>query len=480
MFVRRATVVLAMMVFALGCSGGGKAVSQHPSTTFPAASKTVLRVDHGATYRVMRENGSRSPNRTDIRWDVYGADTSSMFSFRGRTYILYQDNFGGPAVPFGTDFFSVSHADWRSQTLAVSSDQNPADGLTIDRMITDRPGHAKELIRSPHDSMENTLAPSYGTALGNRMYLHYLSVQTEGPDFLHWVCNDAGTAYSDDGGQTWVKRPPTWLGNTNFVQVAIVQRGPYTYLFGVPCITPAGGGVQLARVPSNALLVRTAYRYWTGTTWSTDIRAAKTIVAPDVWQFSVRYNAYYKKWIMMTGSRVLGLHLYTADAATGPWSQPQTVLAASYSRDAPHDFEGYAPMITPNWNTGPDIWFMVSNIHTYDVSLWHTALTPAGAPRAPRTPLAAPATSGAATLHWTAPETISPSSITGYVVTPYYRSNPAYQETFSLSAVTFSTTATTQTIRGLTRGTAYTFKVAAKNALGTGPQSAASNAVTAG
>jgi hypothetical protein len=359
----------------------------------------------------------------------------------------------------------------------VSADQNPADGLRIDRMITDRPGHAKELIPSRHDGAENTLAPSYGTAFGNRMYLHYLSVKTEGPDFLHWICNFAGTAYSDDGGENWAKAPPMWFGNTNFAQVAIVQHGAYTYLFGVPCITPAGGGVQLARVPSNALLARTAYWYWTGTTWSPDVSAAKTIVTPDVWQFSVRYNAYYKKWIMMTGSGVLGLHLYTADAVTGPWSRPQTVDSVSYSNDVPHDFEGYAPMITPNWNNGPDIWFMVSNIHTYDVSLWHTALTPVGAPSAPRTPSAVPATRGSAMLTWKAPS--ASSSITGYVVTPYYRSNPAYQETFSLPPVTFSTAATTQRIAGLTSGTAYTFKIAATNATGTGPQSVASNPVTA-
>src|SRR3972149_2936135 len=37
---------------------------------------------------------------------------------------------------------------------------------------------------------------------------------------------------------------------------------------------------------------------------------------------------------------------------------------------------------------------------------------------------------------------------------------------------------TSTTISGLTNGTTYTFKVAATNAIGTGPQSAASNAVT--
>ncbi len=47
-------------------------------------------------------------------------------------------------------------------------------------------------------------------------------------------------------------------------------------------------------------------------------------------------------------------------------------------------------------------------------------------------------------------------------------------------ARTFNSTATTQTVTGLTNGTTYTFTVAAKNGNGTGPQSVASGAVTVG
>ncbi len=75
-----------------------------------------------------------------------------------------------------------------------------------------------------------------------------------------------------------------------------------------------------------------------------------------------------------------------------------------------------------------------------------------------------------ASLSWTAPADPGASPITGYVVTPYAGAT-------ARPAQTFNSLATTQVIRSLTNGTSYTFKVAAINGGGTGPQSAASNAV---
>ena len=78
---------------------------------------------------------------------------------------------------------------------------------------------------------------------------------------------------------------------------------------------------------------------------------------------------------------------------------------------------------------------------------------------------------GSASVSWTAPGASNGSTIVGYVVTPYIGGSAQTPQTFA-------STATTQTATGLTNGQAYTFKVAAINGVGTGAQSAASNAVT--
>jgi N,N-dimethylformamidase beta subunit-like protein/uncharacterized protein DUF4082/fibronectin type III domain protein/Big-like domain-containing protein len=89
------------------------------------------------------------------------------------------------------------------------------------------------------------------------------------------------------------------------------------------------------------------------------------------------------------------------------------------------------------------------------------------APPAQVTGVSATAGIGSATVSWTAV-----SGATSYVVTPYIGSTA--QTATNVNGG--STTSTT--VNGLTAGTAYTFKVQAVNANGTGPASAASNSVT--
>jgi hypothetical protein len=92
---------------------------------------------------------------------------------------------------------------------------------------------------------------------------------------------------------------------------------------------------------------------------------------------------------------------------------------------------------------------------------------------APGPPSAVTATAGVgqAKVHWTPPATNNGAGITAYVVTPFIGG-------VAQSPRTFLSTATTQTISGLSHGTTFVFRVAATNSRGTGLNSAPSNAVT--
>lgn len=96
-------------------------------------------------------------------------------------------------------------------------------------------------------------------------------------------------------------------------------------------------------------------------------------------------------------------------------------------------------------------------------------------PTAPGEPIGvtAAAGNGSATVNWTAPGSNGGSAIISYTVTPYVGSTA-----LTPAMVTGSPPATSATVTGLANGTAYTFTVSAANAIGAGPPSAASNAVT--
>jgi len=108
----------------------------------------------------------------------------------------------------------------------------------------------------------------------------------------------------------------------------------------------------------------------------------------------------------------------------------------------------------------------IGAVSSYD-SRWDLFLPPAP------TGVSGTATSGQVALTWTAPTVLSQTPITDYVV--QYSSNGGSTWTTFSDGTSASASAT---VTGLTNGTAYTFRVAAVNAIGTGAYSSASGSVT--
>jgi hypothetical protein len=100
------------------------------------------------------------------------------------------------------------------------------------------------------------------------------------------------------------------------------------------------------------------------------------------------------------------------------------------------------------------------------------AVTPS-APVVPAAPTGVKAQPGTASarVSWTPSAADGDSPITGQTVTPYVDGT-------AQTPVQVSASATIATVSGLVNGTSYTFKVSATNAVGSSPQSAASNTVT--
>ncbi len=281
--------------------------------------------------------GENAINDTPARWGLYGADLGSMFDLGDRLYMVFGDSFGccipGTGGPGGA-------GDWRSNTMAVIADRDPRDGLTFEDMITDRPGHAAQLLGGGPEDV--TVIPTYGTGLGDRMYLHYMAVAQWGQPG-YWTLNRAGLAYSDDRGHTWTMDPNLrWAGDSNFGQVAFVKFEDLLYLFGIP--GGRHGAVKLARVEQGSVLDKAAYRYFAGLQdgspeWSPLEERALAIAGPPVGELSVIWNAFLGRWIMtyLDEDRA-ELVIREAPRLWGPWSE--ALLLAS-SKDYPSPYGAY-------------------------------------------------------------------------------------------------------------------------------------------
>ncbi len=340
-----------------------RAARQATPAATPAASPVASPVAGPAVLpvaQIAQLTGYAPPSINDTADDyaVVGCDLGHTFVHGDDIYMVFGDT------------FDAFQSDWRSNCAAIiTKDQDPSDGLTFDRMITDKPGHAKELLSSKKvDNVEMTVIPTYGIAVGDRLYLHYMSVKHWGEPG-HWELGAAGFAWSDDKGETWTKDPKAILpGETNFGQVSMEAVEGYVHIHGIP--GGRFGGVKLARVPEAQLLSLDSWEFWTGKDWSgTSEKAAAEIVPAPVGELSVRHHSHYDKWVMMyLNEDRHAIVLRTADELPGPWSEEAIVATAA-------DYPAlYAPYQLPKWNDGREIFFTMSLFGPYEVFLMRTRL----------------------------------------------------------------------------------------------------------
>ncbi len=328
------------------------------------------------TVRVARLTGATppgemlpNPNQTAARDGVYGTDLGILWDAGDHTVMVaFGDTYGSG---WGGAGAGPADADWRSNTLALSEDLNPARGLLFSSLIHDRPGHAGELIPGRRDDEEHTIIPTSGISVGTRQYLSFMSVARWGVPGS-WQTNYAGLACSDDAGRTWTRAAsPVWKntpsGDNPFQQAALVKSGEEVYLFGTP--NGRHGKVSLARVAAAHILDGGAYEYWDGHGWQAGKEAAAVPVADGpAGELSVCYNSFFRRWLMLSFDVNQNALVLRDAALPGPWSAPTVLLRAS---EYPGLYGGY---IDPLHNSGKDLYFTLSLWHPYKVFWMHTVL----------------------------------------------------------------------------------------------------------
>jgi hypothetical protein len=236
-----------------------------------------------------------------------------------------------------------------------------------------------------------------------------------------------------------------------------------------PAYSTTTGNTGTANI-TQVLIGSNASSTWTGTSYLDDLA-----VQPSSTSF---IGVYVPPGSTAPGAPTNASAVPGDGQATVSWVAPvsnggtavtgYTVTSSPGNFTAPAGANGTSAVVT-GLTDGTAYTFTVTAtnlVGTGSPSVASTPVTPAAAPGAPTGVGAVPG-DGQATVSWVAPASNGGSAITGYTVT----SSPG-----GLTASTAG--ATSAVVMGLTDNTAYTFKVTATNAIGTGPASSPSPAVT--
>ncbi|GAA5047557.1 DUF4185 domain-containing protein [Nocardia callitridis] len=312
----------------------------------------------GPTQAVFQVTGMDSPNRTQDA-NVLGTDLGIMWDDgNGRMLTAFGDS-AGLGFP---NLLAGSIWAWSSNVVFHSAGQDPAQGIFFKDPVTNP-------LPSPKiPGVEISNIPTAGISVNGVQYMSMMSVREWGENGK-WNTNHASLAVSGDDGYTWgqltdTRRAPE-NGFEKFQQNAYLKEGGYVYRYGTNAGREQPGFVS--RVKEADFTNMDAYEYWDGGAWkSNDPKAAKPIVG-GVGELSVMWNDYLHKYVMTTTDPANSVVLRTADSPQGPWSEPRVLID---TRDLP---SAYAPMIYP-YQTGSDLYFMVTQHAQYNVMLMRTPL----------------------------------------------------------------------------------------------------------
>ncbi|MFY9712062.1 MAG: DUF4185 domain-containing protein [Microbacterium sp.] len=371
----RRTAIAAFVVLALALAGCAGSAGSDRVTVDPDPGKPFVLESVSNLTEIAQLTGPDAMNDT-AAVSVAGTDLGSMVNVGDKTFFLFGDTFGerDPESIGGQGGF------WRSNVAAWTTDEDPTDGIEFEGWVEDDIGLAAALIEGDHDANgaggEVTKIPTYGFAIGETIYVSYMSVRFWG-DPGAWDANHARLIVSRDGGESWSPvEGVEWPGDSNFVQIAPAQvtddGADYVYFWSIP----AGrfGGVQLMRVPATeeAIEDQTAYSYFAGVVdgtpkWSSEMAHAETVVDGTIGELSVMWSTYLERWIM-TYSDAGNAYIREGVTPWGPWGDAIELVSGA-------DYPGlYSPYLNPRYATdgGRRIHFVLSLWGPYNV-FWFSA-----------------------------------------------------------------------------------------------------------
>ncbi|WP_083634213.1 DUF4185 domain-containing protein [Salegentibacter sp. T436] len=288
-----------------------------------------------------RERDEPTRNRTYSRYGLQATDLGVPFQKGDTTFVLFGDTWGDRGgLP---------------NTVAYTLDKNPENGLELD-FVVDESGSYYPLTVSQISQNEFEV-PTEGIMIGDQMYIYHTTDHSAQVTMGRSILAKS----NNDGARTFEYLYD--FSTTKFINVSVVQAASSSWE-GLPSeeneeslITFGSGAYRQSEVflgyqPALEIENPQARSYFAGVNeneepvWEDSEIDALPIFDMDVdcvGEFSVSYNEFIKKWILLYNcENPRGINLRTADNPWGPWTEPQVVFE-------PWEDEGYCNFIHVNW-----------------------------------------------------------------------------------------------------------------------------------
>ncbi|CAN5143595.1 hypothetical protein BH11PAT1_BH11PAT1_1950 [soil metagenome] len=403
-------VLLAGLVTTITVVKQSQTLQQHAAsdTSFHVTRIGKIIGSRGPTFVTTSMSTRQDPSTITVLNDTFrgvtASDLGAMTAYKGKLYFNLGDTAQTSTSPSNPDFIR--------SVVPFSSDTNFADGITLENYLPCAPEDTNctpTKVINGNYPLPNAMF-SINWQGQEYMFSQYMEHKSGGGHDL--TIHYSAIAKYDEGSRQFTRYKEnvyTWPGDWQHFGMAsfwVDYSTQYLYMIG----SPAGrlGGAKLARIPLSTFMDTgnmSGWEYFLGSSqWSGPTQDKNTILSaawlippksPDwsinkdwtqlsydekcravtISEFSVIYNPYLQKFVLITGRPCEtnsngGVFFYTADNIMGPWSNELLLLANQTEGGINYQYYGTYTTDALLRNNGQTMYFVATNWTTYGIYLY--------------------------------------------------------------------------------------------------------------
>ncbi len=248
---------------------------------------------------------------------------------------------GGELVwTFGDTFLTKPNAqDGTSVRSSTAGWSTPASPLALTEPLDDAGLPMEFIPYTPAEVAQNQADAGNGFALWPGSVIP--TSATEGVVLFNHVVRSGGSGFAVDAvgtahvtkDSTQATRDPSFLfqpPDPLFGVGGATVDGDTVYLFDCEQALGFDYHCKIAKAPVAGATTRAAYTFWSGAGWVADVTQAAWFIDRASYGISIQRNPWLGKWLAVYSKPLSDdVALRTADAITGPWTDPEVVVSGS-------------------------------------------------------------------------------------------------------------------------------------------------------